>query len=57
MKGRDEYCGTCRYHRYDKDSQDYICTCPESEYIADWTAYTDWCEEYEAAAYAEPREK
>lgn len=43
----DEHCGTCRYHRYDKDSQDYICTCPDSEYIADWTVYTDWCEEYE----------
>ena len=30
---KDEHCGTCRYHRYDKNSQDYICTCPESEFI------------------------
>lgn len=44
---RINYCGTCKYHRTDKNSGDWICTNPESEYFADYTEYADWCEEWE----------
>ena len=44
---RNNYCGTCKYHRIDKNSGDWICTNPESEYFADYTDYADWCEEWE----------
>lgn len=33
-----ECCGTCRYHKKDA-SDDWICTCPYSEYMSVWTEY------------------
>lgn len=40
-------CGTCKYHRRDKDG-DWICANKESEYYSDWTAWADGCECCEA---------
>lgn len=41
-----ECCGTCRYHKKDT-SDDWICTCPYSEYMSDWTEYDDSCDSWE----------
>ena len=41
-----ECCGTCRYHKKDA-SDDWICTCPYSEYMSVWTEYDDSCDSWE----------
>lgn len=41
-----ECCGTCRYYKKDT-SDDWICTCPYSEYMSDWTKYDDSCDSWE----------
>ena len=43
----NECCGTCKWHVKD-ESGDWICVNGESENCADWTEYTDSCEEWEA---------
>lgn len=40
-------CGTCRYSKYDKESEDYTCQNPDSEDFADWTESNHVCDEYE----------
>ena len=40
-------CGTCKYHRNDRNGDGWVCTNPDSEYNADWTEYGDQCEEWE----------
>ena len=42
-----EVCGTCRYHAFEGISDDWICVCDESDYLADWTDYNDSCECWE----------
>lgn len=34
-----ENCGNCKWHRYENDSQGWVCCNTDSEYVADWT---DW---------------
>ena len=45
-----EACGTCKHHLYEPIDCDWICTCDESDYLADWTDYNDSCECWEARA-------
>jgi hypothetical protein len=33
---------------YEDISQDWVCCNQDSEYVADWTDYTDSCEEWES---------
>lgn len=41
-------CGECKHHKYDKESDgSWVCTNDRSEYFADWTEYTDRCDEWE----------
>ena len=40
-------CGTCRYHQHEDVDDGWVCTNAESENCADWTEYTDSCEEWE----------
>ncbi len=44
---RDECCGTCKYHRYDRNEQEWICNCQRSDNYADYTEYSDYCENWE----------
>lgn len=43
-----ECCGNCKYHQYEDISQGWVCCNQDSEYVADWTDYTDSCEEWES---------
>lgn len=43
----EEICGSCKYHTYDKDSGDFVCSNPDSEYFADWTGWSACCGEWE----------
>lgn len=45
---RHKCCGNCKYHQYEDISQGWVCCNKDSEYIADWTDYTDYCEEWES---------
>lgn len=42
----DECCGKCCKHKFDDESQDWVCTNSKSEYFAEWTNYNDACEEF-----------
>ena len=44
---KEECCGNCKYHYYDREDEDWVCDCQNSEYYTDYTGYTDKCEEYE----------
>lgn len=44
----DECCGNCKYHQHEDISQGWVCCNQDSEYVADWTDYTDCCEEWES---------
>ena len=44
----NECCGNCKYHQYEDISQGWVCCNQDSEYVADWTDYTDSCEEWES---------
>lgn len=41
-------CGTCKFHFYDKDDEDWVCDNLESWRYADYTGYEDSCEEYKS---------
>ena len=41
-------CGTCKFHFYDRDDEDWVCDNLESECYMDFTGYEDSCEEFEA---------
>ena len=47
MTNSFEICGKCKYHRTADCKEDWICTNEDSEYYADYTEYTDKCEEFE----------
>ena len=40
-------CGNCKYHKHDNIEDDWLCTNPASDYVSDWTDYSDYCEDYE----------
>ena len=40
-------CGTCKYHQFENVNDGYVCVNSDSEYCADWTEYSDFCEEWE----------
>lgn len=41
-------CGNCKHHRRSTESKDdWLCTNPDSDYVADYTEYGDWCHEWE----------
>ena len=40
-------CGTCKYHYHESIDGGWVCVNYESEYVADWTEYSDSCEEWE----------
>ena len=40
-------CGTCKYHQFENVDDGYVCVNIDSEYFADWTEYSDYCEEWE----------
>ena len=44
---KEEVCGCCGYHYYDKDDEEWVCDCQESERYSDYTEYGDTCEEWE----------
>ena len=41
----DKSCGTCKY--YCLEDIDNGCVNDQSEYCADWTEHSDYCEEWE----------
>ena len=43
----NKVCGECKYHTFENIDSGYVCTNPDSEYIADWTEYNDSCENFE----------
>ena len=42
----EEICGTCKWHHKD-EMDDWMCVNNNSEYCADWTSYTDSCDDWE----------
>lgn len=42
-----EICGNCKYHKYEEIDKGWICTNPDSEYVADWTDYDFGCMDFE----------
>lgn len=40
-------CGTCRWHRHEDISDDWVCANGESDYCTDWTDYDHCCEDWE----------
>ena len=44
---KDECCGTCKYHCYANDEDDWVCENPNSENNGVWTDYEDFCNDYE----------
>lgn len=43
----DKCCGTCAYHRYDREMEEWLCRNDESENYADYTDYNDSCIDWE----------
>ena len=43
----DKCCGTCKYHGFENLSDGWECVNDRSEYFADWTEYSDSCDEWE----------
>lgn len=43
----EKCCGTCKYHGFENLSDGWVCVNDRSEYCADWTEYSDSCEEWE----------
>lgn len=41
---KPECCGTCKYH---KKEDDWVCDNPDSDCYADYTEYSDFCENFE----------
>lgn len=40
-------CGTCKYHHHENIDDGWVCVNSDSEYVADWTEYNNWCDEWE----------
>lgn len=43
----EKCCGTCKYHQHENIDDGWVCVNSDSEYVADWTEYNDWCGEWE----------
>ena len=43
----DKCCGTCKYHCHENIDDGWVCTNVDSEYVAEWTEYKDFCDEWE----------
>lgn len=43
----DKCCGTCAYHRYDREMEECVCRNDISENYADYTDYNDRCIDWE----------
>lgn len=43
----DKCCGTCKYHYHKNIGDGWECVNDKSEYFADWTEYSDSCDEWE----------
>lgn len=43
----DKCCGTCKYHHHEDIDDGWVCVNDRSEYFADWTEYSDSCDEWE----------
>lgn len=43
----EKYCGTCKYHYHKNIGDGWECVNDRSEYFADWTEYSDSCDEWE----------
>lgn len=41
----DKCCGTCKYHYHKNICDGWECVNDRSEYFADWTEYSDSCDE------------
>lgn len=41
------WCGECKWHKYDEFGRAWVCTNDRSDYVADFTDYTDTCECFE----------
>ena len=42
-----EICGNCKYHQLADVANEWVCMNEESENYADYTEYSDSCEDYE----------
>lgn len=41
-------CGTCKWHKYDRESHDWLCTNEECDLAGCWTSYNySPCDEWE----------
>lgn len=47
IKLDEKCCGTCKYHHYEDIDDGGVCVNDQSKYCADWTEYSDSCEEWE----------
>lgn len=47
VRSMEQCCGTCEYHKFENVNDGYVCVNSDSEYCADWTEYSDCCEEWE----------
>lgn len=41
--GKSECCGTCRWHKRESIDDGWVCCNPDSDYLGDWTEYSDFC--------------
>lgn len=48
MRSNEEVCGTCKWCKFDRNAEDFICTNPDSNNIADYVEYKDFCYEWES---------
>lgn len=44
---KDRICGNCKYHRKDKETGEWVCTCVDSDLCGVETEYEYGCAEYE----------
>lgn len=42
-----KFCHNCKHSQYDKQSEDFVCSNPNSENFADWTDFRGYCDEWE----------
>ena len=43
---KDERCGTCLYHEFDVEENEWVCSNIDSDNYAYYTGYNDSCSEY-----------
>lgn len=44
----DKCCGTCKWHKYQREDESWICVNEDSEFCSDWTDYEGYCDDWEA---------